>query len=117
ETFFPDLPVQQPVRHIVIPWDEIDPEEGTGIVHIAPGCGPEDYELSKEHPIAVITPIDGQGNYVDGFGWLDGRNAASVADDIAERLHVAGRVIKDELYPHSVPVCWRCKSHVLFRLV
>ena len=40
-----------------------------------------------------------------------------VGDEIAERLHVADRVIKDELYPHSVPVCWRCKSHVLFRLV
>ncbi len=117
ETFFPHLPVQQPVRHIVIPWDEIDPEEGTGIVHIAPGCGPEDYELSKEHSLAVIAPIDGQGNYVDGFDWLDGRNAAGVGDEIAERLHVADRVIRDELYPHSVPVCWRCKSHVLFRLV
>jgi isoleucyl-tRNA synthetase len=117
DTFFPDLSAQAGVRHPVIPWDEIDADEGSGVVHIAPGCGPEDYELSKEHGIAVITPIDGMGDYVDGFGWLEGRNAATVADDVAARLRDAGRVVKDELHEHSVPVCWRCKSHVLFRLV
>jgi isoleucyl-tRNA synthetase len=117
ETFFPDLPVQVPVRHVVIPWEEIDPEEGSGIVHIAPGCGPEDYELSKELGLDVITPLDAQGDYVDGFAWLEGRNAAVVADDVTARLRAAGRVVQDELYAHSVPVCWRCKSHVLFRLV
>jgi isoleucyl-tRNA synthetase len=117
ETFFPDLPVQAGVRHVVIPWEEIDAEEGSGVVHIAPGCGPEDYELSKELDLAVIAPLDAGGNYVDGFAWLQDRNAASVADDVTARLRAAGRVVKDELYVHSVPVCWRCKSHVLFRLV
>jgi isoleucyl-tRNA synthetase len=117
ETFFPDLPVQVPVRHVVIPWEEIDPEEGSGIVHIAPGCGPEDYELSKELGLDVIAPLDAQGDYVDGFAWLEGRNAALVADDVTAHLRAAGRVVHDELYEHSVPVCWRCKSHVLFRLV
>ena len=65
----------------------------------------------------MIAPLDSTGDYVDGFDWLTGRNAATVADDITARLRNAARVVKDELYAHSVPVCWRCKSHVLFRLV
>jgi isoleucyl-tRNA synthetase len=101
----------------VIPWDEIEADEGSGIVHIAPGCGPEDYELSKELDLPVIAPLDAAGDYVDGFAWLHGRNAATVGDEVTARLREANRVVKDELYPHSVPVCWRCKSHVLFRLV
>jgi isoleucyl-tRNA synthetase len=117
ETFFPDLPVQADVRHVVIPWDEIDAEEGSGIVHIAPGCGPEDFELSKVLGLAVIAPLDAGGNYIDGFAWLEGRNAYSIADEVRARLRAADRIVKDELYAHSVPVCWRCKSHVLFRLV
>ena len=117
ETFFPDLPAQSGIAHVVIPWEEIDAEEGSGIVHIAPGCGPEDYELAKELGLGVIAPLDSTGDYVDGFDWLTGRNAATVADDITARLRNAARVVKDELYAHSVPVCWRCKSHVLFRLV
>jgi isoleucyl-tRNA synthetase len=117
ETFFPEFPVQRAVRHVVIPWKEIDPEEGSGIVHIAPGCGPEDYELSKELNLDVITPIDGQGDYVEGFGWLEGKNAALVAEEVTAHLRAAGRVVEEERYTHSVPVCWRCKSHVLFRLV
>ena len=77
----------------------------------------QDYELSKELGLDVIAPLDAQGDYVDGFAWLEGRNAALVADDVTAHLRAAGRVVHDELYAHSVPVCWRCKSHVLFRLV
>jgi isoleucyl-tRNA synthetase len=117
ETFFPDLPVQAGVRHVVIPWNEIDAEEGSGVVHIAPGCGPEDFELSKVLDLDVIAPLDAAGNYVEGFAWLEGRNASAVAGDVTAHLRAAERVVKDELYAHSVPVCWRCKSHVLFRLV
>ena len=117
QTFFPDLPVQRPVRHVVIPWEEIDAEEGSGIVHIAPGCGPEDYELAKALGLDVIAPLDAAGNYVSGFDWLEARNAATVSEDVFNRLREAGRIVRDELYAHSVPVCWRCKSHVLFRLV
>ena len=66
----------------------------------------------------MIAPLDAQGDYVDGFGWLagsqrgDGRRRRDGA-----RCASAGRIVQDELYAHSVPVCWRCKSHVLFRLV
>ena len=53
-------------------------EEGTGIVHIAPGCGKEDFALGKEHGLAVIAPVDDEGVYIDGFGALTG---SFVGDD------------------------------------
>ena len=55
---FDDLPAQEGVVHRVIPWDEVSLDEGTGIVHIAPGCGAEDFELSRVHDLPVLAPID-----------------------------------------------------------
>src|SRR6266571_95274 len=71
--FFPDLPAQRDIVHKVVGWDEIDAEEGSGIAHIAPGCGPEDHVLGQEHDLAIIAPIDDRGRYVGGFGWLEGQ--------------------------------------------
>ena len=63
--------------HRVIPWEEVGAEEGTGIVHIAPGCGEEDFELGQEHGLAGHRrPWTRTGVFLDGFGWLSGRYAA-----------------------------------------
>src|SRR5579859_3309398 len=59
--------------HVVIPWDEVGEEEGTGIVHIAPGCGEEDFALSKEHALPVLVPIDDMARFRPGYGWLEGK--------------------------------------------
>src|SRR6185503_4931518 len=71
---FDDLPAQQGVAHRVIPWTDVSQEEGTGIVHIAPGCGEEDFLLGKEFDLPAIAPLDEGGIYVDDFGWLTGRS-------------------------------------------
>jgi isoleucyl-tRNA synthetase len=55
---FDHFPAQEGVVHRVIPWDEVSLDEGTGIVHIAPGCGAEDFELSRVHDLPVLAPID-----------------------------------------------------------
>ena len=55
---FDDLPAAAGVEHSVIPWDDVELDEGTGIVHIAPGCGPEDFELSQVHDLPTLTPVD-----------------------------------------------------------
>jgi isoleucyl-tRNA synthetase len=114
---FDDLPPQQGVEHRVIPWKDVSAEEGTGIVHIAPGCGAEDFALSKEHGLAVIAPIDEYGVFVDGFDWLSGKRVDEVAPQIIERLRAAGRLYKVEAHRHRYPVCWRCGSELVFRLV
>src|SRR6266542_4012550 len=69
---FDDLPAVRGVEHRIIAWDEVSLEEGTGIVHIAPGCGPEDFDLSRRHGLPVITPVDPEGRYLDSLGPLSG---------------------------------------------
>ena len=63
------------VEHRVIAWDEVSMDEGTGIVHIAPGCGSEDFELSRVENLSVLTPVDEAGRFFEAYGWLSGRGA------------------------------------------
>jgi len=114
---FDELPAQEGVEHRVIPWKEKSEREGTGIVHIAPGCGKEDFALGREHGLAVIAPLDEFGDYTEGFDWLTGRNASEVADPITENLREKGLLYRDEMYTHRYPVCWRCDTELIFRLV
>ncbi len=114
---FDDLPPQQGVEHRVIPWRDVGAGEGTGIVHIAPGCGAEDFALSKEHGLPVIAPIDEFGIFTGAFAWLAGTRTDEAADPIIEHLRQAGRLYKVEPYTHRYPVCWRCGSELVFRLV
>jgi isoleucyl-tRNA synthetase len=117
EPFFPELPQQAAIVHRVVPWNEVDAVEGSGIVHIAPGCGREDYELGRDLDLPSISPVDGNGNYLPDFGWLSSKHAAEVAQDIAYALKESGKLLKAEMYRHSYPVCWRCKTELIFRLV
>ncbi len=115
--FLPELPVQERLDHRVVAWEEVDPSEGTGTVHIAPGCGREDYELGQKLGLASLAPVDEQGVYVSGYGWLEGMNAHEVAEDIVSRLKDSERLFHDYMHHHSYPVCWRCKDELIFRLV
>ncbi len=105
--------------HRVIPWALVSDSEGTGIVHIAPGCGKEDYELGREHGLVAIAPLDEEGHYVAGFDWLVAQHAQSheTTDRILAALEKKALLVHVERYPHSYPHCWRCGSELLFRLV
>jgi isoleucyl-tRNA synthetase len=106
-------------NHRVIAWKEVGGEEGTGIVHIAPGCGAEDFELGKEEHLVAVAPLDETGVFLEGFGQLTGRSALDHAttDWILEDLKKKGVLLEVERYPHNYPHCWRCKTELLFRLV
>ena len=114
---FDQLPAQEGIVHRVIEWDEVSEEEGTGIVHIAPGCGQEDFALSKQYNLPVVLPIDQFGNYEDGFGFLSGSFAGAVAEPIFESLKEQGLLYRLQDYQHRYPICWRCDSELVFRVV
>lgn len=114
---FDELPAQQGVRHRVIPWKEVSTLEGTGIVHIAPGCGKEDFDLGKEFDLPSIAPIDEFGVIIEGFGSFTGHQAAAVARPIIRALKEKHQLYRTEEYKHAYPICWRCKTQLLFRLV
>ena len=111
------LPMNSVESHRVIAWEEVGEEEGTGIVHIAPGCGAEDFALGKEHGLPSIAPLDEMGVFEDGFGWLSGKYVGDVAEPIYADLQKKGILYKVEDYTHRYPVCWRCNSELIFRLV
>jgi len=104
-------------KHKVILWKDVTGEEGTGIVHIAPGCGKEDFQLSKEFNLSVVNPTDDESRYGEGFGFLEGKLVTEVKDLIFENLEKKGIVYKIEDYKHRYPTCWRCKEELIFRLV
>ncbi len=114
---FDEFPAAKGVTHRVIAWKDVDPQEGTGIVHIAPGSGKEDYALSKTLNLDVLGPINEFGIYHEGYDWLSGREAHDVAKDIEANLRNKGLLYRSEQYTHRYPVCWRCGTDLLFRLV
>ncbi len=121
---FDELPAQDGVAHRVIIWEKkteddkgVSADEGSGIVHIAPGCGKEDFELSRRFDLPVIAPIDESGVYVGGFGPYSGQATTEVPRAIFASLREKGALVRVSDYKHSYPHCWRCKTEIVFRLV
>ncbi len=112
-------PVTGAASHRVIAWKDVGETEGTGIVHIAPGCGQEDFELGKENGLPPVAPLDEGGTFVDGFGPLCGKVAydPATADVVFDHLKATDRLFTVERYVHKYPHCWRCKTELLYRLV
>jgi len=103
--------------HRVVPWTEVGEDEGTGIVHIATGAGAEDFGLGKELGLPIIGPIDEDGRYLEGFGWLSRRDAPAVAEAVVDDLERRGLFYHLEPYRHRYPHCWRCNTPLLWRVV
>lgn len=118
---FDELPAQRQsgasTAHRVILWEEVGEAEGTGIVHIAPGCGAEDYELGKKHDLPALAPLNEAGLFIGGFDWLTGMNVHETAQPIFVDLQGKGLLYRLQDYTHRYPVCWRCHQELVFRLV
>ena len=103
--------------HRVVDWDEVSEEEGTGIVHIAPGAGAEDFKLGKEIGLPVIAPLTEDGHYLAGYDWLSGLDAQGITERIVADLEERSFFYRLEPYTHRYPHCWRCGTALLFRVV
>jgi isoleucyl-tRNA synthetase len=103
--------------HRVILWEAVGEQEGTGIVHMAPGCGAEDFQLGKEYHMPLIAPLNEEGEFLEGFGWLSGMHVSEVVEPIFDDLRRKGLLYSIEPYTHRYPVCWRCGTELVFRLV
>ena len=103
--------------HRVVLWADVSEAEGTGIVHIAPGAGAEDFQLGKALGLPVIAPLDENGVVVSGFGALSGMDVTQVTEPIVTSLREKGLFYRLEPYLHRYPHCWRCGTPLVFRLV
>ena len=102
-----------PAAHKILHADFVTTEDGTGIVHIAPAYGEDDYELCRKNDVPVLSLVDGDGNYAEGR-WL-GRNIWEVNKEIAKTLLEEGRALKIEYIRHEYPHCHRCGTKLMYR--
>ena len=102
-----------PAAHKILHADFVTTEDGTGIVHIAPAYGEDDYELCRKNDVPVLSLVDGDGNYTEGR-WL-GRNIWEVNKEIAKTLFEEGRALKIEYIRHEYPHCHRCGTKLMYR--
>ena len=102
-----------PAAHKILHADFVTTDDGTGIVHIAPAYGEDDYELCRKNDVPVLSLVDGDGNYTEGR-WL-GRNIWEVNKEIAKTLLEEGRALKIEYIRHEYPHCHRCDTKLMYR--
>ncbi len=93
--------------------------EGTGIVHIAPGCGDVDHKIGQKENLVEIAPLSVESKFLEEFGWLSGKLATDpeTIDEIINDLKERGPLVHVEQYPHIYPHCWRSGDELVFRLV
>lgn len=115
QTCFEELEEQNFV-HKIVPWEDVDAEEGSGAVHIAPGCGAEDFELGQRLSLPNVCPVDESGIFYSNFGFFAGKDAGEVSDLVFDQLKARGKLYYTHKYKHRYPVCWRCKKPLIFRL-
>jgi isoleucyl-tRNA synthetase len=106
-----------PEAHRVIMWNDVGETEGSGLVHIAPGAGKEDFELGKKNKLPAPAPLDEYGVIIEGYGWLTGIAVAESSEPIFKDLRERGLIYRTQKVTHRYPVCWRCGSELVFRLV
>jgi len=123
------LPYQQPEdgdAFKVLNGDFVTTEDGTGIVHIAPSFGSDDYFIAKRNGIGSLTLVNRRGEFVDGVGEFSGRPVKNEYDssipegtptvdvDILVKLKQENKLFKSAKYEHSYPHCWRTDKPILY---
>ena len=95
--------------------DFVSLDDGSGIVHIAPGHGEDDYEVGLRYGLDVYAPVDDRGRFTKQAGDLEGQFVFKANDVIVDLLKKRGALVREEKITHSYPHCWRCKKPVIFR--
>ncbi len=114
---YKNFEAQKGATYKVVAWDLVSGEDGTGIVHIAPGCGPEDYDLGKKEKLISPSPLDEQGIFLPGYDWLVGKQVTQANPAVLADLQKRNFIYKLETIKHRYPHCTRCRTELVFRLV
>ncbi|MFH0929109.1 MAG: isoleucine--tRNA ligase [Candidatus Aenigmatarchaeota archaeon] len=110
------LPLQWNVTgQVVLSKEFVSMEEGTGLVHIAPGHGPEDYQIGQEFNLPTLSPLDEEGKFTEDAGWLKGMPVKEANKSVLQRLGEMGAIFKEMVIEHSYPCCWRCEEELIYR--
>lgn len=112
---FQDLIRKEANRKVVLSDEHVSLEDGTGLVHCAPGHGQEDFLVGKKAKLEVFSPVDGAGNYTEDAGEYAGKNVRAANRDILAMLKEKGMLLHEERIRHRYPHCWRCKTPLIYR--
>lgn len=114
-----DLSYEHPLlnkKGTVITADYVSAVDGSGLVHIAPGHGEEDYKFGHlEHRLPIVSPVDEKGRFTSEFTLCEGIHVFKANAKIVEILKDKKTLLKEEIHEHSYPHCWRCKKPIIFR--
>jgi len=100
--------------YYVVEADFVTLDEGTGIVHMAPAFGQDDYEIGKEHDLPLIQLVDLEGRFVPEAKPYAGMFVKEADPEITKELDKRGLLFKEEDYTHDYPFCWRCDTPLLY---
>jgi len=106
--------VDIPDAHIVVAGDFVTTEDGTGMVHLAPAFGADDMETSRAHGLPVVNPVRPDGRFEDSLPLVGGMFFKDADKPLTADLAERGLLFKSEMYTHSYPHCWRCKTVLLY---
>ncbi len=99
----------------VLSGDFVETEEGTGIVHTAPGFGEDDQRIGEENGVGMVVPVNDQGRFTDEVTDFAGQNVLEANSDIIKHVKALGQLIKHETYEHNYPHCWRTDTPIIYR--
>lgn len=99
----------------VITADFVSTEDGTGIVHLAPAFGEDDYWSCRKYGIEVRNPVDTAGRYTGEISDFVGQNVHDANPGVIKMLKERGVVVRDETVEHNYPHCWRCRNPLIYR--
>ncbi|WP_038058107.1 isoleucine--tRNA ligase [Thermodesulfobacterium hydrogeniphilum] len=100
---------------LIILGDFVTLDTGTGIVHIAPGHGEEDYHIGLKYGLEIYVPVDQEGRFYEDVPLIGGLNIFKANKVILDILKEKGHLLYQDTIEHSYPHCWRCKKPVIFR--
>jgi len=95
--------------------DYVSGEDGTGLVHTAPGHGAEDYLTGLKYKLDIVMPVDPKGHFDATTGEFKGVSVYEANKPIIEKLQASGHLLLADKIRHSYPHCWRCKNPIIFR--
>jgi isoleucyl-tRNA synthetase len=103
-----------PRGHTVLPGEFVTDEDGTGLVHVVPAFGEEDFRLGERYGLTVVNPVRPDGTYDPSIRGFAGRHVKEAVEDLIEDLRARGRLLRAIGYEHSYPHCWRCDTALLY---
>ena len=113
-----ELKFKHPFLDLIVPAvlaDYVTLDQGTGIVHTAPGHGVEDFQTGQKYGIEAFAPIDGHGRYLEGLPEYKGKTVFEANPIVVNLLRDRGALLGEQKLQHSYPHCWRCHNPVIFR--